>query len=105
MSAFITLPWLVRVTVGLTIEEESQQHIDAIQLTGSETLQQTDFSIAIDYNDLENKPTATDIVPPVSLAPVFTSLLQTVTNVPLLSTSNLLAVPPRINSTNITSLT
>jgi hypothetical protein len=54
---------VTNVTVGLTIEEESQQHIDAIQLTGSETLQQTDFSIAIDYNDLENKPTATPATP------------------------------------------
>jgi hypothetical protein len=57
MSAFITLPWFA--DKALVTLEESQQHIDAIQLTGSETLQQTDFSIAIDYNDLENKPTAT----------------------------------------------
>jgi hypothetical protein len=43
------------------------------------------------------------IVPPVSFSPVFTSLFQTVTSVPLFSASILLAVPPLFNSINITS--
>ena len=47
----------IRISVGLTTSSDQHQHIDAIQLTGSETKTENPATIVINYNALQNIPT------------------------------------------------